>query len=114
MAVPKQRIKEGVGKFLSTISTEMWKTYDDMVDVVRLKIQDGLVEGWKKVETLFKVESVCLAVSAGDELLRRSSDIQSSLAKSSDVQLIHLALVMILSLSDALGVCSVLYGLSIH
>lgn len=61
----------------------MQKTCEDMVDVVKRKVQKDLVEGLKKMDTLFRLSSARLAETARDELLRRSSDIWSSAGKSS-------------------------------
>lgn len=72
-----------VKKSLSAVSTEVQKTYDDMIDVDRRKSQEDLVDRWKKMKTYSKVDSVCLAVSAGDLFLQLSSDRRSILEKSS-------------------------------
>lgn len=77
-----QRMKENVRKPLSTVSREVQKTYDDMVDAVSRKIQEDLVDRCKSMETHFQDDSARLAVSAGEELLQRSSDVQRSLGKS--------------------------------
>lgn len=76
-------LKEDVGKLFSDVSTEALKAYKDMVDAFKLEIWEGFVEWWKKLETHFQVDLVRLAVSTGDELQRRSSDVQSSSGKSS-------------------------------
>lgn len=39
------------------MSTEMQETYEDMFEADKLKIQEYLVAGWKKMETHFLVES---------------------------------------------------------
>lgn len=53
-----------------------------MVEAVKLKIQDDHNDGWKKMETHFKVESARLAGSTGKEMPRRFLNVQSSLGKS--------------------------------
>lgn len=62
---------------------EVQQTYENIVETVKLKIRVDLVDGWKEMETYFQVESALLAVSAADKLLRRYSDVQSSLGMSS-------------------------------
>lgn len=84
MTANLQRLKDNVWKSLNTIPTELQKNYNDMVAVVRRRIQKDLMDGWKKVETHFQVESAYLAVGTENELLRRSSDYQILLGKSSD------------------------------
>lgn len=61
----------------------MQKTYDGIVEGAKRKNGEDLVDGWKKMETQFWVESLRFAVSAGDELLRMSSDVQIFLRKTS-------------------------------
>lgn len=70
-------MKEDVGRSLSTMSTEVQETYDDVIDNVGQKIQEDLGNGKKKIETHFKVEPARLAVSKEVGLLPRSSDEQS-------------------------------------
>lgn len=77
------RLKDDVGNSLFGVSADVQNTYEDTVDAVKMMIQEDLVDGWKKVETHFQVQSARLAVSAGVELLRQFSDVQSSLEKSS-------------------------------
>lgn len=38
-----QRMKDDIGKSLSKLSTELLKTYEDMVEMVKMKIQPDLV-----------------------------------------------------------------------
>lgn len=83
MAVLDQGHNDDVGKSLSSVSTEVLNTSVDMIAAVTLKIQADLVNEWKKMRTHFGVASACLALSSGDELLRRSFDAQRSLGKSS-------------------------------
>lgn len=49
--------------------TEVQRTYDDMVEAVKRKVQEDLVEKWKKKDTYFHIESARLAVSSGDEFV---------------------------------------------
>lgn len=76
-------MKNDVGKSLSNVSTEVQKTHGDIVEAFKQKIQEDLVDGWKKIESHFQFESARLAVNNGEELLRRSPDVQSSVGKSS-------------------------------
>lgn len=64
------------------MSTEVQKTYEDMVDAVKLKSQKELVNGRKKMANHFKNEPARLAVSAGNDLFRRSSDVQKALGRA--------------------------------
>lgn len=66
----------------STVSTELQKTYEDMVGAVSRRIQENLVDGWKKVETRFQARWARLTVSEEEELFRESSDVQSLLRNS--------------------------------
>lgn len=77
-----QRLKDNVGKSLSGVSTKAHKNYENKFDAAKLKIQGALVDWWKKM-THFQIENARLGVSAGDELLRQSTDVQSSLEKCS-------------------------------
>lgn len=61
---------------LSNVSTEARKSYEEVLEVVKLDIQENLVHERKNMETHFQVEAVDLSVIAGDELLRWSSEIQ--------------------------------------
>lgn len=54
---------------MSNESTEIQKTYEDMVDAVKLKIQADRVDGRKKMETHFQTESVFFEVNAKVESL---------------------------------------------
>lgn len=83
MTAQVQEMKADVEKPLSNLSTDAQKTSAVMVEVVKLKIPTDLVDGWEKTKPHFQVESAHFAVSAGDELLRHSSDAQSSLRKNS-------------------------------
>lgn len=75
------RTKFSVTKFLSIVPSDVQMAYDGLADVEKCKIQNGPVDGWKKIETHFQVESACLVLKAGDELLPRSSDFHSLLGK---------------------------------
>lgn len=59
----------------------MQNTSDDMVETVKRKIQENLVDGRKKIKNHFPIEFAHSALSAGDELLHRSPDVQGSLEK---------------------------------
>lgn len=72
MTDQNQHMKEDVEKSLSTVSFEVQKTYCDMADAGKRTIQEDHTERWKKMETRFQVESARLAVTARDELLKRS------------------------------------------
>lgn len=77
-----QQMEKNVGKSLSNVSTEVQKTYKEMVDAVKQIMQENLVHGWKNTKTHFHVKSVGLVMNAGDELLRCSLDMKSSLGQS--------------------------------
>lgn len=70
-----QRMKADVVKFLFTASSEMQKMYDNLIDAVRRKFQEDIVDGWKKTGTHSQVESARLAVSVKGELFRISLDV---------------------------------------
>lgn len=72
-----QRMMDDLRRPLSIVPTEMQKTYNYMVEEVKLKVQEDLVDGWKKTGNHFQVDSVCLAASAEDELFSRSTDVHS-------------------------------------
>lgn len=60
----------------------MQKTYEDIVEVAKLRIQPYFVDGWEEMDTRLDVKYARLAVTAEDELLRRSLYVQSSVEKS--------------------------------
>lgn len=59
MPAQVQRKKDGVGKSLSNVSTEVWETFENMVQGVKLIIQADFVAGRKKMETKFHMEPAC-------------------------------------------------------
>lgn len=75
-------MKDDVGKSLSNSSTGVKETYEDMVDSIKLKLQEDLVDEWGKMKTHFRVNSAHLEENTGDKSLCRSSDVESSLEKS--------------------------------
>lgn len=75
-----QKVKEEVAKLLSNVFTEVQREYEDMDDAVKLQIQDDLIDRrMEKDGESLSVESTRLVVSAGEELLRQSADVQRSL-----------------------------------
>lgn len=58
-------------------------THEDTVDAVHLQFQEDFFDRWKKMGYHFKDESACLTVSARDELLCLSTNVQSFLGKRS-------------------------------
>lgn len=55
MTVLVQRLKNDVEKDLFGVSTEVQKTYWNMVDAVKAKILEILDDVWKKMETHLKL-----------------------------------------------------------
>lgn len=70
MAAVVQWIVDDADRCLFAESTEVQITYGGMVFVDKHEIQEELVDGWKKVETSFEVESPRTAVRAWDALHR--------------------------------------------
>lgn len=58
--------------------TEVQKAYSNMVDAVKRKILEDSIDEWKKMKSHIQIESAHLALSAGNELPRRSFDVQGS------------------------------------
>lgn len=85
MAAIVQRMKYDGVRSLSTVSVEVQKTYNDMADFFKQKIEEELVDGWKKMNIHFQLKFSRLAGSAKKELQRHSSDDQSLLTKISAI-----------------------------
>lgn len=51
-----QQLKDNLRKSLYTVSTEVQKTYVDMVHVVKRNFQEDLVDEWKIMKTHFRFE----------------------------------------------------------
>lgn len=51
MKTPVQQMKKKFGKLLATVSTNVKKAYDDMVDAVEWNNQEDLVEKSKQNES---------------------------------------------------------------
>lgn len=79
----------GLWKSFSSVSVEVQRTCDDNVDYFRRRTRRDLAREQKKMQTDFQIESARLAVSAGDELSRLFSDVESLLWNGSDLPSSH-------------------------
>lgn len=50
-------MKDRIGCFLSTVSTEVERVYNDRIVTVKRKIQEYLADGWQKDGSSLHVES---------------------------------------------------------
>lgn len=50
-----KRMKEDIETLLSNVSTEVQMTYSDLVEALKQRTQEDLVNGWKKIKMHFHV-----------------------------------------------------------